>query len=104
MPDRARARDQFSIQSTVYPGTALPIKVFTICAKFEEKAADEDLLKEIIKYSNSAPCLNSTAEVTYLNRADVRRALHIPSNVGNWSVCSRQVIQLQDFIKILIFW
>ena len=33
------------------------------------------------------PCINSTADTTYLNRADVRDALHIPEGVQNWTVC-----------------
>lgn len=33
-------------------------------------------------------CTNSTALTQYLNRADVRSALHIPTHVKTWEICS----------------
>ncbi|XP_041047736.1 cathepsin A-like [Carcharodon carcharias] len=37
------------------------------------------------------PCINGTAQRTWLNRADVRKALHIPENVQSWELCSEVV-------------
>ncbi|XP_043946159.1 lysosomal protective protein [Protopterus annectens] len=37
------------------------------------------------------PCVNSTAISTYLNNQYVRKALHIPSDVPEWELCSLQV-------------
>ncbi|KAL1007305.1 hypothetical protein UPYG_G00084750 [Umbra pygmaea] len=34
------------------------------------------------------PCLNSTAQMTWLNRGDVRKALHIPDTLPPWDICS----------------
>lgn len=34
------------------------------------------------------PCVNSTAMETYLNRPDVRKALHIPTDVQKFEICS----------------
>ncbi|RDD38003.1 Lysosomal protective protein [Trichoplax sp. H2] len=37
------------------------------------------------------PCINSTAETFYLNRKDVRKALHISPHAGTWHICSNAV-------------
>lgn len=37
------------------------------------------------------PCLNDTTLWLWLNRADVRMALHIPGNVQSWDLCSDKV-------------
>lgn len=36
----------------------------------------------------SVPCINSTASKNYLNRADVRKALHIKDGLPPWDICS----------------
>ncbi|XP_071508716.1 lysosomal protective protein-like [Diadema antillarum] len=41
--------------------------------------------------SNIDPCIDVTAETTYLSRKDVREALHIPDSVPAWQVCSDAV-------------
>ncbi|GCB64056.1 hypothetical protein scyTo_0011701 [Scyliorhinus torazame] len=41
--------------------------------------------------SNVPPCFNDTAQRTWLNRADVRKALHIPDFVQTWELCSSVV-------------
>lgn len=33
------------------------------------------------------PCLDNEAEISYMNTAQVREALHIPNKVQNWDVC-----------------
>ena len=35
----------------------------------------------------SVPCINSTASKNYLNRADVRKALHIKAGLPPWDIC-----------------
>ncbi|XP_067906064.1 lysosomal protective protein-like [Heterodontus francisci] len=37
------------------------------------------------------PCINETVLWTWLNRADVRTALHIPESVQTWELCSQVV-------------
>ncbi|KAK1161917.1 lysosomal protective protein [Acipenser oxyrinchus oxyrinchus] len=34
------------------------------------------------------PCINSTAQKNWLNRGDVRKALHIPDTLPAWDICS----------------
>uniref|UniRef100_A0AAQ4QY58 Carboxypeptidase n=1 Tax=Gasterosteus aculeatus aculeatus TaxID=481459 RepID=A0AAQ4QY58_GASAC len=34
------------------------------------------------------PCINSTAQLNWLNRGDVRKALHIPDTLPPWDICS----------------
>lgn len=33
------------------------------------------------------PCINSTAQTNWLNRGDVRKALHIPDILPPWDIC-----------------
>lgn len=37
------------------------------------------------------PCINSTAQTNWLNRGDVRKALHIPDTLPSWDICSDDV-------------
>ncbi|KAM9366867.1 lysosomal protective protein [Symphorus nematophorus] len=37
------------------------------------------------------PCINSTAQMNWLNRGDVRKALHIPDTLPPWDLCSDDV-------------
>nr|AIC75882.1 serine carboxypeptidases [Radopholus similis] len=41
----------------------------------------------------SVPCMNDTDMTTYMNSADVRKALHIPANVGHWDICSDDITE-----------
>lgn len=36
---------------------------------------------------SGAPCLNDTDVVNYMNDRAVRKALHIPFNLGKWDIC-----------------
>lgn len=40
---------------------------------------------------STPPCLNGTAQTNWLNRGDVRKALHIPDILPAWSMCSDEV-------------
>ncbi|KAH0619416.1 hypothetical protein JD844_000029 [Phrynosoma platyrhinos] len=40
------------------------------------------------------PCINATAMYVWLNADDVRQALHIPSSLPNWELCSSQVMSI----------
>lgn len=42
----------------------------------------------------SVPCLNDSDVTTYMNRPEVRQALHIPDNLPSWSICSDDVGQV----------
>ncbi|CAI9744246.1 protective isoform X1 [Octopus vulgaris] len=37
------------------------------------------------------PCINGTASMVYFSRADVRKALNIPTSVASWDLCSNVV-------------
>lgn len=37
------------------------------------------------------PCINSTAQMNWLNRGDVRKALHIPDILPPWDICRSDV-------------
>jgi cathepsin A (carboxypeptidase C) len=39
----------------------------------------------------SVPCLNDTDMKMYMNNPEVRKALHIPENVGEWDICSDDI-------------
>jgi len=42
--------------------------------------------------NSDAPCLNDSDVITYMNSAEVRRALHIPTNLtSKWDICSNDV-------------
>lgn len=40
------------------------------------------------KFSEEPPCIDDHNLIAYLNNRDVRKAIHIPKNVGAWSTCS----------------
>ncbi|KAG2469638.1 PPGB protein, partial [Polypterus senegalus] len=50
-----------------------------------KKQANEKSLKLI------PPCINATAQTNWLNRGDVRKALHIPDVLPPWELCSETV-------------
>ncbi|XP_014670492.1 PREDICTED: lysosomal protective protein-like [Priapulus caudatus] len=41
--------------------------------------------------SMNPPCIDASAVTTWLNRSDVREALHIPASVQPWELCSQEV-------------
>ncbi|XP_062328123.1 cathepsin A-like [Osmerus eperlanus] len=45
----------------------------------------------IISLGEVPPCINSTAQMNWLNRGDVRKALHIPDTLPPWDICSDEV-------------
>ncbi|XP_033113452.1 lysosomal protective protein-like [Anneissia japonica] len=44
-----------------------------------------------LKFSSSLICINASAETAYLSSAEVRKAIHIPSNLPTWAICSDDV-------------
>uniref|UniRef100_A0A915M7F6 Carboxypeptidase n=1 Tax=Meloidogyne javanica TaxID=6303 RepID=A0A915M7F6_MELJA len=60
--------------------------------------------------SPSVPCLNDTALTTYMNLPEVRKAIHIPDNLGHWDICSdditekyqKQIDDTSPFVKKII--
>ena len=38
---------------------------------------------------SAPPCVHGEALINYLNREDVRRALHIPDALASWTMCTR---------------
>ena len=33
------------------------------------------------------PCIDATGATVYMNRKDVRKALHIPDDLPEWAIC-----------------
>ena len=53
------------------------------------------------------PCTDAYGMTTYLNRSDVRKALHIPDSAPEWSACSdlqysRQYLNMSQQYKALV--
>ncbi|XP_033113380.1 lysosomal protective protein-like [Anneissia japonica] len=46
------------------------------------------LIKKPPKLRVTPPCVNVTSSLIYLNNPDVRKALHIPTSVQDWDICS----------------
>jgi len=49
------------------------------------------LFPKSLKVNDDPPCIDSTNVKKYLNQVEVRKALHIPSSVQDWDVCSLDV-------------
>lgn len=60
-------------------------KKYSHTRKFSDKAPSSVSLGEV------PPCINSTAQMNWLNRGDVRKALHIPDILPPWDLCSDDV-------------
>ncbi|KAK5873909.1 hypothetical protein PBY51_018909 [Eleginops maclovinus] len=50
-----------------------------------------DGVSSIMSLGEVPPCINSTAQLNWLNRGDVRKALHIPDTLPPWDLCSDEV-------------
>lgn len=56
------------------------------------------------------PCLNDTEMLSYMNNPKVRKAIHIPFNLGKWDICSdkvtttyqKQYTDMTPFIKKIV--
>lgn len=46
------------------------------------------------------PCINSTAQINWLNRGDVRKALHIPDTLPSWDICRWVRVQAAPLAQI----
>ncbi|KAE8297096.1 Lysosomal protective protein [Larimichthys crocea] len=50
-----------------------------------------DQLPPTVSLRKVPPCINSTAQMNWLNRGDVRKALHIPDILPPWDICNDAV-------------
>ncbi|XP_031702447.1 lysosomal protective protein [Anarrhichthys ocellatus] len=50
-----------------------------------------DGVSPFVSLGDVPPCINSTAQLNWLNRGDVRKALHIPDALPPWDICSNDV-------------
>ncbi|XP_034045441.1 lysosomal protective protein isoform X2 [Thalassophryne amazonica] len=48
------------------------------------------------------PCINSTAQTNWLNRGDVRKALHIPATLPKWDICSDVVGEQYTYLYLTV--
>uniref|UniRef100_UPI0037E8CCBF lysosomal protective protein n=1 Tax=Semicossyphus pulcher TaxID=241346 RepID=UPI0037E8CCBF len=50
-----------------------------------------DGVSSLVSLGEVPPCINSTAQMNWLRRGDVRKALHIPDILPPWDICSEDV-------------
>ncbi|CAG9534619.1 unnamed protein product, partial [Cercopithifilaria johnstoni] len=48
-------------------------------------------LRQTTSIGGDVPCLNDSAFIQYMNRAEVRNALYIPKHLSRWDVCSDEI-------------
>lgn len=53
--------------------------------KYQKLAMLKERLDEV------PPCIDATGSTVYLNRQDVRKAIHIPDDLPGWAICSAEV-------------
>ncbi|XP_076148092.1 lysosomal protective protein isoform X1 [Alosa pseudoharengus] len=70
---------------------------------YREHWQANNLLSSTPTLGEVPPCINSTAQMNWLNRVDVRKALHIPDTLPPWDICSdlvgRQYITVYQTVK-----
>ncbi|XP_041930050.1 cathepsin A-like isoform X2 [Alosa sapidissima] len=54
---------------------------------YREHWQANNLLSSTPTLGEVPPCINSTAQMNWLNRVDVRKALHIPDTLPPWDIC-----------------
>ncbi|XP_076583487.1 lysosomal protective protein isoform X1 [Chaetodon auriga] len=55
------------------------------------KVSFSDKVRSPLSLGEVPPCINSTAQRNWLNRGDVRKALHIPDTLPAWDLCNDAV-------------
>ncbi|KAK6738123.1 hypothetical protein RB195_020309 [Necator americanus] len=80
-----------------WAGGLNPYNMYADCAQGEKREVStrfrveyEHFMGEKLNVTEllPVPCMNETAVTTYLNRPDVRKALGIPDDLKEWSLCS----------------
>ncbi|XP_035507742.1 lysosomal protective protein [Morone saxatilis] len=67
------------------------IHLFKNCGKHMHTLKFSDGAPSSVSLGEVPPCINSTAQMNWLNRGDVRKALHIPATLPPWDLCSDDV-------------
>jgi|UniRef100_A0AC35GG27 cathepsin A (carboxypeptidase C) len=89
--DQGEDLDPYNLYSTCYLNGGSSSKRDFIRRMINHQSGLKLNKKAAGRASGLPLCAQSNNTETYLNRADVRAALHIPSNVGHWTDCSNEV-------------
>uniref|UniRef100_A0A8C7R236 Carboxypeptidase n=1 Tax=Oncorhynchus mykiss TaxID=8022 RepID=A0A8C7R236_ONCMY len=77
--------------SIVYDSGLNEYALYMDCDQLFRKHWDTFQVSALPMEENSVqvpPCINSTAQMNWLNRGDVRKALHVPDTLPPWDICS----------------
>ncbi len=88
----------------LFPGLELPSKQEALSREHVLAPSLTALTSATGNLKMNVPCINSTAGTLYLNRADVRAALHIPSDLPAWGICTTQVNYNKTVHDITPYW
>ena len=58
-------------------------------------------LEKILSGDPIVPCVDAVGATTYLNRQDVREALHIESSLGQWQICSTNINYIRQYDDVV---
>jgi len=84
--------DIYNVYQPCYGGVKSSRRRYNFFNLFSNNKYVQDMKKMMpTKFGEDPPCSNTTALTTYLSHADVRTAIHIPSTVQAYTVCSEEV-------------
>lgn len=78
---------------SIFPFKLTPVFQILVASQHQWLTSLFFLMKALYRASPSMslgevpPCINSTAQMNWLNRGDVRKALHIPDVLPPWDIC-----------------
>ncbi|XP_055939275.1 lysosomal protective protein-like [Argiope bruennichi] len=96
-------QDAVSEVSNVVQGSGLNVyNLYSDCAQSQERNSRDLVDKRNIlhylpkptkgfRYSDDPPCIDSSNVKKWINQPSVRQALHIPTHVQDWDICSLDV-------------
>jgi len=88
----------------LFPGLQLPAKQQALAREHMLAPSLTAITAATGNLEMNVPCINSTAGTIYLNRADVRAALHIPAGLPDWGICTTQVNYTKTVHDITPYW
>jgi hypothetical protein len=88
----------------LFPGVDLPAKTEALARKQFLAPSLATVTAGGSNLGMNVPCINSTAGTLYLNRPDVRTALHIPAGLPDWGICTGQIKYTKTIHDITPYW
>jgi len=68
----------------------------TLNAIFQHTGLRFNITQKSHKARDEVPCIDSVGATIWLNKPEVKQALHVNSNLGNWSICSDTLVYKRD--------